>query len=982
MQVSQRRIPPEIPPRRSIPGTDFPPVPSRWDLCSRHKEGKYTAICVTCVQFLCQKCLVSEIYFHQQCEVVYLTDDIVPACQKVNAALSVRMNEMTNSLTEFHSVLTKKRERMLKKRDQTLGEIERYFTRLKEKLLKKLRNDEMALLDIMKSKVNEQDEIIRQSIEQCNYALNTMAEKRTVLQHVERLCSSRRGGTSMSFMKNLVKTLEELKKVEQASKEASAVRDAFLVIRFYINSETEQLLLNKHIACLEVLSSASDNTNAKSLENESIIEAEDSVETSLEMTPNNAEMETDFKAEIDDGQESIDVDLPPEKKEPISGWGIDAAQLRVNLPVINSPPVREQISSGNESPEPHQENTVMTQIRTRSGEAFARISPNNDIEPLQLQHESSANIHHGVKLQNDETQTGEDFTQFKPMEVREAESQRTARQSSIGNRTQYEDNREARQTREGLEQTHGIADFVRNSENTRVLNTNVSSAPESQQISLADHSTDFAFADDMEVGEEHSSDNTSDQTELSEHWSRAENARSTPEVNSNIQSSENMIVSDERRSSNEISELQASIGEGTEVSSAASSEPLTGSTSVKRRQFDRSQSLNVVLSGDRDEASADNGESMHDDDPPPPYPGLPSSPVPTPGPNELPPPYSSGPPPPYSRLLLPRHVSENATGREGEPASSRRSLLSIRRLSEPELDSVRPDLDAPTQTRTPRLSRPRLEKVFSANEANDRRVSGVFSLTTVLGDNFLIVDRWNKKLKYFSSSGYSFGGLIFREEPWDVTEITDDLVAVTVPKLLTLYKVQVTGDSVLTKATVSTERPYACIAYNTTAETFICGQVPLFGQALIDVIGSNGGEIIQTFSSLTSHSVLQFSYPRYVKVSEDGTVIVCDWNLKCLIVFKLDGTLIGKYRGTVEFPLNEPTGITYNKATKEIYVIDAKHNSTHGAIHIITTDCRCKEIIRWDNEFRTARAVEPYGTGYVLSNKSGLMSIFTSRGRR
>jgi hypothetical protein len=368
----------------------------------------------------------------------------------------------------------------------------------------------------------------------------------------------------------------------------------------------------------------------------------------------------------------------------------------------------------------------------------------------------------------------------------------------------------------------------------------------------------------------------------------------------------------------------------------------------------------------------------NDDDPPPPYPGLTSSPVPI-GPDELPPPYpGTGPPPPYSQMP----ESQQPPGRSrlnGE--SGRDSRVQSRHLSDSDLQTRQFEITAPTQTSTPRLSRPKVSKVFSVNEANDRRVTGIFALMSVRTDAFLIVDRWNKKLKYFGANGESFGGLIFREEPWDITRMSDEIVAVTVPKLNTFYKIKVTSNSVITTSTMSTLRSYACIAFNNVTQLFVCGQVPQFGEPVVDIVGINGGQIIQSFRSGFNNE-LRFSYPRYIEITEEGTAIVCDWNLKCLIVFKLDGTVIGKYRGTVEFPLNEPTGISYNKSSKEIYVIDAKHSSTHGAIHIVNLNCRCREIVRWDNEFRVARAIAPHSNGYALGNKSGVLSIFASRQRR
>lgn len=855
----------------SITGTP-PLVPARWDICTEHYGHKYTALCTNCVKFLCNKCLVSEIYFHQQCSLAYLNDDVQHACRSLKENLCEKMFNVSKTLSSFQTSLCKKRDRMLKKRNETISEIKHYYNRLRELLLSKLNRDEESLLNMMKGKVDNQDTLILQKIQQCCETTSLIQEKETMIQNLEQLCKSGSSGNNLEYVRNLVNTSYFLKECECVEKEVADIRDGFLVIRFFVNSETEQTILNSKVACVEVLNSRAENHDGASLESERISEVAQAISTSTD--------------------DSFDR----------NGMSNALGEWRVALP-----PLGDHIS------ETDKENTNSTEnipVDQEHGEILRQQTENETLRPNADQINDLIN----------EFDTG------------------------LLNRSDSSDE-----------------DTGLNTQSNELILSNIhlDSPPPRLTDAVVDIDTDEHSSNDFDtlptstdavadIGtEEHSSNECDRHTPVTE-WGQT----------------------------NAISVLENTTT-NSESPQTDPTEPVVNSDMTSHSgtsESDRRQSLAVTATGD---ATSGEHNFPHDDDPPPPYPGFTSSP-PTPGPDELPPPYpGTGPPPPYSQNQVP----------EAQQPPGRRRLYGIsdrmhsRLFSDSDFQSGLRDLAPPTQTNTPRLSRPKVSKVFSVNEANDRRVSGIFAVASVCGSAFLIVDRWNRKLKYFSETGLSFGGLIFREEPWDITSMMDDLVAVTVPKLQTFYKIKVSNNTVTTTSTVSTHRSYSSIAFNKVTQLFICSQVPPFGEPVVDMIGIDGGQIIQTFRT-GLNSELRFSYPRYVELNEDGIIIVCDWNLKCLTLFSLDGSVVGRYRGTEEFPLNEPTGIAYNHTTKEVYVIDAKHSSTLGAIHIVNLNCRCREIVRWDSEFRVARAITPHGSGYALGNKSGVLSIFTPRQRR
>lgn len=792
---------------------------------------------------------MSEIYFHQQCSLAYFNDDVKQACHSLKEHLCGKMLNVSKTLNNFKTSLCKKRDRMLKKRNETISEIKNYYSRLRELLLSKLQRDEEDLLNLLKDKVDNQNTVILEKIQQCCASDCAAQEKRSVIENLEHLCESGSTRNNLEYIKNLVNVADFVKECEQTEIEVADVRDGFLLIRFFVNSETEQTVLTSKIACVEVLNSRSENQDSASLESERISEVTKAVSD---------ENETAFGID--------DIELS-------SG----ACSLRVALP-----PLDEQNGPNIENEKEHTRDLIdITGVQPQEGAPVERVEEET---PCPLPDQISDLI--------DEFDIG------------------------LGNRSN-----------EGTSETLGSA-----ISNEMILSNIRIEVPR-----------DVSTVNEAE-------DNRSNECDRDTQNVEAEQTRIAV-------GQDNVSIQSGQTDANPTGSFDAIPQENESVDAETAS-------------ADRRQSVAET------ETSGANIPRV--DDPPPPYPGL-LSPEP-PGPDELPPPYpGTGPPPPYSQNQVPEAQQPSGRGRlNGE--SGRNERLP-RPSSESDFRSGSRDNVLPSRSNIVRLSRPKVSKVFSVNEANDRRVSGIFAVASVRGNAFLVVDRWNKKLKYFSENGVSYGGLIFREEPWDITEMIDDLVAVTVPKLQTFYKIKVTDNSVITTSTVPTLRSYSSIVFSKVTQVFVCSQVPQFGEAVVDIIGINGGQLIQSFRSGFTNELV-FSYPRYVRATEDGIVIICDWNLKCLLMFKLDGSVVGRYRGTADFPLNEPTGIAYNSAMKEIYVIDAKHTSTLGALHIVNLNCRCKEIVRWDNEFRVARAITPHKSGYALGNKSGVLSLFAARQRR
>ena len=799
--MSIQNYAPPIPPRRSI-GDGVSPVQSTSHVigrCPIHADNFLTVLCTDCVAPLCNQCLRIPDH-HGQCTLSHFNDDTSVLREQVTLSVVRQTDDLVTSVKSLRRALIKKRDRMIKKKNETLTEIERYFERLRAKINAKLKRDESRLIDTLEDSVTEQELLISKSVNECETILNTAREKSAAV------LSQSSGLTDMESIKNIVNTKKEIDGFKTQKTNIEGTRDAFLVIRFFVNSDTEQNILGCSPACVEVLNSRSNNEHEVNLESERIQEV-----SMMQASPNDSDVTSDVS--------TVDTD-----------------------------------------------------------------------------NESSAAITFSV---SDEPRT-----------------------SVISRDLNLDTSEQNRHRRESSFSSSGVP--VRTS-NRSSNNSSRASTPDNLLSS-----------------------------------SMSTSRPTTPETRSERRSSMPAIRSS---TPNPPGDNTEQLSDGSESPEPTTHEANPPTTEQRQTNSFPSESENITSA------------TFDEDEPPPPYPGLPTQP----GPDELPPPYPGPPPPPYAQNPEPQQPSTSRprsrlfgeSGGRAQAASPvpNEILLSPSRTSSPDNQSE------------PNVVSVKQLKSFSISELSDRRSSSISAMAVFNGRYFLVIDRWNKKLKYFSARGESFGGLIFREEPWDIAEITTDLFAVTVPKLNSIYKIQGTGDQVIAKSTVITERRYACVTYQSQNEVFVCGQVPQFGEPVIDVIGINGGPVLLTFRTTIQGQEL-FSYPRYVQVSDDSTVVVCDWNLKCVVFFKSDGTIVARYKGTTEFPLQEPTGITLNREINKVFVIDSKRDSTQGVIHRVSMEGLCEHVYQRQDDFRDSRAISSYGNRISTGSKSGIINTYTTNSIR
>ena len=826
--------------------------------CGIHPKKQYSRLCKSCLLFLCEKCLFTN--QHSACDIIAVNSDVDSAVNQLKTWLNDEIKDMRSGIFELHENLVRKKERMLKKRNETVAEIKRYFNRVKEKMIKYLNNKEDDLINELKASVSDQETVVSEHIGQCNRMRHNLSETLTMLDNLDRIYQNK-NNIKVDHLHQLHEVSKELSTFKDNISAVESARDSFLVIRFIVSPEGERSILNKKLASVEVLNSRNQSLNDTNLERSVLDDAEGHRNSLAE-------------GHSSSNSRGLTVEMPDRAVYVNSRRSRSAPRLRPRSEVHVS--------------ERHSDvaRDLLTVPKSASASNFLDLA--NGAEQTTFAEFSNRIFENVCSSRNRNSPSPTHMTGNVPSRERQA-------RSSPGTPV-FEDG--------------DLIDFESDGQVSATAAVYSRSSPQ-EQFDNCENTVDVLLGN-------------------------AENMELT-NVSGTVVHDEECLVDSEVG------------GDHT------------------RRDSDGSQSSEKIPLAEAEAANVA-------DDPPPPYPGE-QRPVTPPAPGELPPPYQDdAPPPPY--------VQYPETSQQAVRQPRRRlyacSDTNRENFSLPNAHVVRVVLDQRTLNSDNNIDGNYRSvkpigpiKSFTVNEANDRRNSGIFALLYHNEHSILIVDRWNKKLKYFNDDGVSYGGVIFREEPWDITKMNNTDYAVTVPQLKSIYKLKAADDTVRTTKVLSTERKYACIAYHAQSEQFVCGQVPQFGEPVIDLIGKDGGPILLSFKS-DSSGISLFSYPRYVKVSCNGVIVVCDWNMKCLLLLKLDGTFVGKYKGSNELLFKDPTGIVINQTTDSIYAIA----STCESVHKISLDCKLTEIFRGPGEFRDGRAIDSLGDRFAIGCKNGLVNIF------
>lgn len=185
----------------------------------------------------------------------------------------------------------------------------------------------------------------------------------------------------------------------------------------------------------------------------------------------------------------------------------------------------------------------------------------------------------------------------------------------------------------------------------------------------------------------------------------------------------------------------------------------------------------------------------------------------------------------------------------------------------------------------------------------------------------LLADRTNRKLKLFTSNFQPVQELQLSSKPWDLTQISDKEVAVTLPAECRIQFVSIEASCISQSRSISTDEPCfgVCYADGKILTVTYDGDPPN-----LKILSLTGKEL--TYVSVDDDGFALFSKPVYVACNPKADqIFVSDERMGCVVNLKESGELNFNYSA---LDLGHAAGITLD-ADGNIYVCGNTSNSVH-----------------------------------------------------
>lgn len=234
---------------------------------------------------------------------------------------------------------------------------------------------------------------------------------------------------------------------------------------------------------------------------------------------------------------------------------------------------------------------------------------------------------------------------------------------------------------------------------------------------------------------------------------------------------------------------------------------------------------------------------------------------------------------------------------------------------------------------------PVLASEINVKLPDDKMTPYISSMISISQDVLLCVDRNNNSVKVVDMErGVICSEMYLESGPWDITQVTGDIVAVTVPDnkeicILQLKEKELSGRRKM--KVFSDCRGIACANNNliVSYENSIMQILNLYGQ------------VLQTFNVGDTNS-----WPGCVDIGiHQDCVFVSDFRRHCVFKLALDGKLLGKYEDT---KLQSPRTLTVCKDGSVLVCSSNGHS-----VHLISSECNKIRILLDEDVARNAQSV-------------------------
>ncbi|XP_046554914.1 uncharacterized protein LOC124264216 [Haliotis rubra] len=218
---------------------------------------------------------------------------------------------------------------------------------------------------------------------------------------------------------------------------------------------------------------------------------------------------------------------------------------------------------------------------------------------------------------------------------------------------------------------------------------------------------------------------------------------------------------------------------------------------------------------------------------------------------------------------------------------------------------------------------PVLQDTIDITVAGNRSTANPNDVTVLVGndtDTVVVTDWGNTSVKsfYVKNNQTQHSKLSLSGDPWSLTKLTHNRVAVTVPYSEQIVTVKVKPDLELL-TTITTSKQYVGITSLTPSTLAASSQSP----PCVDILDMTGN-VLRSISPLhKGNDILQ--YPNFLSTTRTGNILVSDCGTSCVVCLTPEGDVVFCYRPTGDTALNYPRGIT-STSTGDILVTDYNLN--------------------------------------------------------
>ncbi|XP_069120828.1 tripartite motif-containing protein 3-like [Argopecten irradians] len=342
-----------------------------------------------------------------------------------------------------------------------------------------------------------------------------------------------------------------------------------------------------------------------------------------------------------------------------------------------------------------------------------------------------------------------------------------------------------------------------------------------------------------------------------------------------------------------------------------------------------------------------------------------------------------GPPPPYSPDLIEINLQTGRPHRRPKPSapplpSQQTPNRPFQRPPPVAMTIPKVGVLVPRERANPqsaqKISNVQFHHMLDCKANGDTRTPRIIGIA-VLGRRYILADKWNNNLKILSKDNSRIDQVVSCQafQPWDIASYAVGRCVVTAPKEKILVfvgrvrhssQIQVVGR-------LSVQASYASITYFARDDNFICGICPPYGSPSIDILTTTG-IVLRSFQSDSFGKPL-FTYPRNISVTDEGTIVVCDLDMRSAILVNADNGMYKMFSGNDQIHLQDPQCVEVLESHQIVLVLNSKFRRLIALSFTGDVVQEVADVPVLDN----ARRLVTYDNNLVFVHQDGTVSFFT-----